>query len=636
MTALYFVGAVLFLAMGHLCKALRWRYFIRMYEDTPLSVLVSSLAGGYLINFFVPFHLGDLFRVWMAGRQMENRYGYAAATILVDRFLDVLAVGVILGVMALLTPAAVLRRAAIGYLILIVILALLLAVAVVFHRGCKRLALTVCSVFNERIKFWLLFFLWSLISSFKDACQKLNKGWLLLQTAAMWGCYLASYYLIAAMLGTLQNPCRLTDIFLMMFHSAPLGQSTFAMTNGVFSATGELLLCVYILLPLPVMIGLSLLASRRRRQSRPPHTKRILPQLKPEEQLRFLRLYFESDDRQSIRAYLEMNHDVGILRDYSSGSDAATMLCIRQNETVFRKYAFGDAAQKLEQQAMWLKRNAGRLPMTTVCGEKHSAFAYCYDMPYDSTGIGMFQYIYSHTTAESWEILRAVLEDLRGKLYGTPDKVADSAMIAKYVSSKVTANLEAIRKNRTLRGLMEPEYLTINGVRYRNLPLLMPMLEPAHLQAVFEGDTLAEVHGDLTVENIICYAGGAHESAYYLIDPNPSNPISTPNLDYAKLLQSLHGKYELLSLSPSLEIRPGSIEFFLPDAGQYRRLYELLHEWMTENLDAREVRSVYYHEVIHWLRLLPYRIRRNERTAPQYYAALILVMNDVRRLFEEE
>src|SRR5699024_2649868 len=147
----------------------------------------------------------------------------------------------------------------------------------------------------------------------------------------------------------------------------------------------------YILIPLPVMIGLSALFSRKRAE--PPHTMRILPQLHGEEQLRFLDVYFSCNQRQSVREYLEMNHDVCILQDYSSESDATTMLCIKDNQTIFRKYAFGEAADKLETQAQWLKQNAQRLPLTTICAEKRSEVAYCYDMAYQDHCIGFFQYI---------------------------------------------------------------------------------------------------------------------------------------------------------------------------------------------------------------------------------------------------
>ena len=56
---------------------------------------------------------------------------------------------------------------------------------------------------------------------------------------------------------------------------------------------------------------------------------------------------------------------------------------------------------------------------------------------------------------------------------------------------------------------------------------------------------------------------------------------------------------------------------------------------MAENLTPQAHRSVYYHEIIHWLRLLPYRLRKSEKGALQYFAATILIMNDIYGRFEE-
>lgn len=631
-TALFFLGAVVFLAMGHMIKVLRWHSFVRVYEDTPISVLVRALAGGYLLSFFLPFRLGDLFRIWLSGRRMENRYGYAAATIIVDRCLDLLAVGIILLGMYAVAASGALLREAVDYLILIALLGLAFVLAHLFRRGCKRSALAVASLFNDSIKHWLLFFFWSLISSFQDLFQKLDKKWLVLQTATMWSCYLLSYACVAKFLSSLDQHWGLIDIFLKIFQSGTLGRSTFAVSSGMLSPGSEALLCLYILLPLPVMIGTAVLFSRTRGTTRTRRTMRILPQLRGEEQLRFLDTYFTSDQRQSVREYLEMNHDVCILRDYSSGSDATTMLCVKGSEIVFRKYAFGAAADKLFEQARWLKEHTGALPLAAVNAEKRSSVAYRYDMPYDNRSVGLFQYIYTHPTEESWAVLETMFEDLEQNLYSGRGLLQPED-IAAYADAKVTANLETLQKNRTLKALMEPEYLTVNGVRYRNLPLLLPMLRRDWLCEVFARDVCTEIHGDLTVENIICCPHDDGGKPYYLIDPNPAAAVSTRNMDYAKLLQSLHGKYELLKLSPSLEVEGDCVSFFLPDTGQYRRLYALYHGWLTTHFDRDTVRSIYYHEIIHWLRLLPYRIRRSESTAPCYYAALILVMNDVEKLF---
>ena len=112
--------------------------------------------------------------------------------------------------------------------------------------------------------------------------------------------------------------------------------------------------------------------------------------------------------------------------------------------------------------------------------------------------------------------------------------------------------------------------------------------------------------------------------------------MCTPTLDYGKLLQSLHGKYEFLGQHPTARVSGNTIDFLLPDSSQYSKVYQLLREWMHANLSRDDLRRVYYHEIVHWLRLMPYRLRRSEGTADQYYAALILIMNDVYSLFEEE
>lgn len=634
---LYLGIATLLLTLGHIFKALRWQLFLSAYEKVPSERLISSLSAGYLINFFIPFHLGDVFRIWYAGRKMQNGYGYSTATVLVDRCLDILLVSGIFAVMYLLAPSAVSGRILWGYLILLAVLVVLFLLAVLCNRGFKQLALGFCSIFNEGIKFRLLFFLWSLISSFKDLFRRIRLWKLLLTTILMWGAYLLSYWCLSRSLREMQYDTGLVECFSMFFGGEGLFGSTFVSTSGIFDASTEILICGYILLPLPLLLLYSLIcALRRRKKAAVTHSpSRLLPQRKPEEQLQFLSAYFEGNQRQALSEYLNMNSDVVILRDHSSGSDATTMLCLREDETLFRKYAFGYAAVKLKDQAQWLIAQQGKLPLPEICNQKEGEGSYCYDMRYPKPGIGLFQYIYCHQAEESWQILEQVLEDLRRGLYPEVGEPVSSRAVADYVDSKVTANLRAIRQSKVLRPLTEAAYLTINGVRYRNLPMLENMLSVERLQEVFAGDTLSEVHGDLTLENIICYTQPDPVTPYYLIDPNPANPIKSPAIDYAKLLQSLHGKYEFLETCQPRQISEGSIDFLLPDSPQFRRIYQLFDHWMQEQFPIETVRSIYYHEIVHWLRLLPYRLRRNETTAPCYYAALVLVTNQIYERFEE-
>ena len=632
----YLLAAALCLLLGHVCKARRWKLLVQIYEPTPLTTLLKALSAGYMVNFYVPLHLGDVLRIWLAGRRMENGPGFAAATVIVDRVLDVLVMTGIFGVFCLLGGDAALTAAARRYLLMLAALLAFMALAACFSQSFKRLARAVCSIFNERIQYQLLFFAWSLISAFKALWKRVAKGRLLADTLLMWSAYLCSYFLLARFLTAFGQAMSFRDVLLLMFAPENLASSTFAVSFGLFDPVTEVLLCAYLWTPLVLLAGYGLLQGKKRGHTPPVQTAKLLPQLRTSERLSFLNSYFSGDSRQTVREYLEMNADVTILQDYSSGSDASTMLCVRNGETVFRKYAVGGAAEKLRVQEAWLERYAAELPLPRITAKRQSALSFCYDMQYAEEGVGMFRYVYAHPTRSSWDILHQVLQTLTEKLHRPTAFVPAQAAFDAFYQEKVEKNLQELRQSRALRALCAPEELTVNGVRVRNLPALAPMLQKSRLREVFAQDMGCEIHGDLTLENIICYTDGAHTPPYYLIDPNPGTAFRTNCMELAKLFQSLHGRYEFLDQGGVVTRENGSVEFLFPESRQYEALFSCLCAWIRQTYGEQGLRSVFYHEIIHWLRLMPYRLRRREVSAPRYYAAMLLVMNDVYDRYEEK
>ena len=75
--------------LGHVFRLLRWEQFIRIYEYPQRRSLLRAMAGGYAVNFLLPFHVGDFLRAALAGRKMKTGTGFAFATVIMDRFLDV-------------------------------------------------------------------------------------------------------------------------------------------------------------------------------------------------------------------------------------------------------------------------------------------------------------------------------------------------------------------------------------------------------------------------------------------------------------------------------------------------------------------------------------------------------------------
>lgn len=645
MTAALLLASVALLLVGHLFRLLRWEQFIRIYERPLRGVMLRGMAGGYAVNFLLPFHIGDLFRAWFTGRKMKNGVGFALATVIMDRFLDVWVVAVLFGVFRL-AGAPGIQDDTIYYLVFALVLALLLTVVILLRAPIKRLCLAVCGIFNDTIKLDGLVFCWSLINTFKDL-RRVKPGRLLLNTGLMWASYLASYRVLAAALSGYGAGLGTVDVFTMLFGTDAVDLTSFSLTGQLhaISPLAQLLMLAWFVLPILVMWAATLLPAglrggiNRAASAASPAPAadgdylNLLPQVDPRDRSAFLSQYFGLQNKPYVEQFLRINRGVTILEDHSAGSNATTMLCMDHSGTFWRKYAFGADGDKLAVQLAWLQARIaeGRLPICEILRSEAKPGCCWYDMAYSATAVSMFRYLHSNPVEKSAAILRDVLTTLDQTLY-TPARPADPAKIAEYLDQKVDANLARIREARGLKELAAYDRVWINGRSYKGLPALGRLFDHARLQALFAGDPVAAIHGDLTLENIICRTG---EDSWYLIDPNTGNLHESPFLDYGKLLQSLHGGYEFMMMTPHVSVHENRIEFTFTRSAAYDALFAEVRDYLNERFSPRQVESIFLHELIHWLRLMPYKINRDRKRAPMFFAGLLMVANDIDRWYPE-
>ncbi len=152
-----------------------------------------------------------------------------------------------------------------------------------------------------------------------------------------------------------------------------------------------------------------------------------------------------------------------------------------------------------------------------------------------------------------------------------------------------------------------------------------------NLMQIFSEDKLSNIHSDLTIENIICKRDEIN--TWYLIDPNTGSLHETPFLDYAKLLQSLHGKYEFLMMVNNVRVENNKIDFLFSESEVYHKLYNKYKAYLFSKFTENEVKSIYFHEAIHWLRLMPYKIKKNPQTAVIFYGGMLAVLDDIEEMF---
>ena len=642
---LIFLGilSLTFLLIGHFFRLRRWENFIKIYEQPSRNILIRSLSLGYLINCFLPFRVGEIFRAVYAGRKMKSGVGFSLATILIDRLLDVLAVTFIfILLMALLGATDIITQSVKFYVYASLFLILFLWCIKHFSYFIKHCVLKVSSIFNNNIKLSILKFFWALINTFRDI-WKIGPRKIFYLTLEMWGSYLISYVCFAYFLSYLGKEVDneyfiFRELLSILFSNPNLAWEVASKSiMNVISSKQVIAMSIYMFLPIIIMFIATLFPISIKIKNIESSIENIdyfniLPQIEKEDQLTFLDNYFSAENRNSLKKYIELNRNISILADYSAGSNATTILCMDNKQTFWRKYAFDNEAEKLKQQLNWLlsinkknlNENDERCGIRTCAILQYSfgeGFCY-YDMHYDSNAMNMFRYIHTHPIENSENILKNVFTSLENNLYTQGIYEPSSFAIELYIEKKVNKNLDIIKQK--LHVLSDYDYLIINGQKYKNLAKISKIFDKKYLMRCFSTERCSVIHGDLTIENIICTLDD-----YYIIDPNTGNILDSPLLDYGKIMQSLHGGYEFMMMTKYVNLHDNYIDFSYTVSSAYQELLSFYQRYLESHFSQEQIRNVYLHEIIHWLRLMPYKIKKDTERVPMFFAGLIMVANDV-------
>jgi hypothetical protein len=193
-----------------------------------------------------------------------------------------------------------------------------------------------------------------------------------------------------------------------------------------------------------------------------------------------------------------------------------------------------------------------------------------------------------------------------------------------YFEMKVKKNLEYIFSQDSI--LVDGTLTSINGQLWNSR-----YLEVVNNYELFAREikyaNQSVIHGDLTIENILIDVKKKNLSeAWFLIDPNPASTFSSPLNDYSKLLQSLHLGYESINRNPRFRNNGGVIEIELDNLGSREALTLELHDFINTNYGPSVLREIYLHEIVDYLRLIPYQFRRSSDRGNTFVLALGLLL----------
>lgn len=629
-----FLLSIFFMIMGHIFKIKRWGLLISVYEKPVEYNLLNAMTLGHTLNTVFPIRIGDIVRIIWAGKKLKNSYSFSLATVIADLYIDFITVGAIF-FFSIISRKGIyyLEKIPYYYAFIFIFIIPITFLVIMWKKYIKLFVKRVASIFNERIELSLLYITYLCFTSIKDIFQKINKLKFIFLTFGIWTSYIISYSLFAKFMQKKGENYSIFDIFSKLFSGASL-----------YNIEKKILpyWIIYLLLPLGICLLFSLVLYVLVKKEN-FYYRQTLPQINSRERLAFLKTYFSNENRENIRAYLEINKDVLIIEDISAGSNASTLIVMKKDGTLFfRKYAFNDDGIKLKKQIEWIEKHFDDIPLPIIV-EKEEGYNYVtYDMKNLGNSIGMFKYIHTMPLKESWSILKKALEDIQ-RLHKRNLRESNEKDIEQYIKSKVVDNLKIIlTESKYIKNLEKYKSIFVNGVELPTLRNYDKILNIEYLKSIFNGDKYSDIHGDLTIENIIGILDnnienlvGKKYDEYYFIDPNTGNIHDSPFLDYAKLLQSLHGNYEFLMNVSEIKIEKNYINFMVTESDAYVQIYQKYYSYLKENFSDKDIISIFYHEIIHWLRLLPYKIKKNDKLAVVFYTKLLKIIADVQEIENE-
>ncbi|MCP4726828.1 MAG: flippase-like domain-containing protein [bacterium] len=101
---LYFIPAVLLVALSLIVRAYRWKYLLILQKDIKLKNVFSALAIGFLGNCVLAFRGGEIMRAFLIGKNEKISKSSVFATILVERIMDVLSLLILAVFVILVLP----------------------------------------------------------------------------------------------------------------------------------------------------------------------------------------------------------------------------------------------------------------------------------------------------------------------------------------------------------------------------------------------------------------------------------------------------------------------------------------------------------------------------------------------------
>ncbi|NEK87259.1 phosphotransferase [Blastococcus saxobsidens] len=651
--------------LGHVLRAARTKVPIDNVRRGSLAGQFRHLAIGYLFNVVWPLRIGEVVRSYLVAKTLRISFLYTLLAVVLERLIDVVLVSV-----AFLVLLAVVGTSDFGVVPVAAMVALAVSVLLIASFAAlvrentllMRVAWQATSWLNHDLENRARFKLWSVIFGFQRFFrQRRQLARYAVLTLTSWACYGAA----AAMAAFTVFPV-LGGQAALVAAAAPAGvvspsigngapgtyaenvQSFFAGSTSLDVGTVALFAAAswaVVTIPVLVVAVIALFVNWARRTSAPIAGAELAPsdgyanKLGREQDIsgsmtHFLDAYFQRQRLSQVMHRLEVDGNVSLVRFFKGGSNAVTLLATSSDGELFvKKMVPPEYAHRLKNQYDWLAERADHGELVTVLREQHAPDHYAIDLEYRPSSVPLFEYVHENSFAESaaklsevWAYMYGRVYDL-GQLENRPDVRDD------YVTERFVLRVRAAAESHpALAEALKADRIVVNGQELDNFDRVLARIQSHEIAwndlATFRSS--AQIHGDLTVDNILVDLPARD---VLIIDPSDDNQLRGPVIDFARHMQSLLYGYEFLNDDDDpvvLGEQDGLPEITYRDArsARYAELADHVEtEIMPRHLTVAEQRAVLFHVGLFYGRMLTHRVAINAGTVLKYYGVCIQALN---------
>jgi hypothetical protein len=316
--------------------------------------------------------------------------------------------------------------------------------------------------------------------------------------------------------------------------------------------------------------------------------------------------------------------DLTAIKNISGGSGAETWVVKSRDNAVFvRKFAAGDAGQRLKEQTRWFNDFKNRIYCPHVLNEGLLQDFYFYDMNYLSPSETLSEKLLRESSPYLTAQINTALAEFNNIFdHLTPE--ISKADRAQYIQDKLFKNLEGSKKkDPQFNDLASANEVVINGVAYKGLPSLLNDSAVIKTISTIENEELYSIgHGDLTLANLLVM-----EEAIAFTDPNPHFKFISQEQEYSKVLQSTIVKYELFK----------NVNFNFTGSNSFNYSIGTVRDFTDTNeqilkgdaFKGLKPESLFFHLAVHLARILPYIKPDSKHKSYVYLAEIIKLLSAI-------